>query len=139
MNNEERLRILQMVQEGKVSSEEGVELLKALDEVEPAAEKPVSPGKNRFLRMRVEVEDEVKVNMNVPMNLVKVLSKFAGVGMKYIPEDARREIEARGVDLSQIDFDELLEQVEQGLVDGKIVDIHVDEPGEKVKVEIYVE
>jgi hypothetical protein len=42
--------------------------------------------------------------------------------------------------LNQIDFEELIEQIDRGLVDGKIVDIDADDPKEgHVKVEVYVE
>ena len=96
-------------------------------------------GNNRFLRVRVEVGNEVKVNMNIPLRLVRVFSKIAGQGLKFIPEDARRELEAKGIDLAGIDLEELVKQIEEGLTDGKIIDVDIDEPGEKVKVEIYVE
>ncbi|HHU82209.1 MAG TPA: hypothetical protein GXZ26_04330 [Firmicutes bacterium] len=140
-SSEERMRIMKMVEEGKISAEEGVELLKALEGPElplQAANSPAS-GNNRFLRVRVEVGNEVKVNMNIPLRLVRVFSKIAGQGLKFIPEDARRELEAKGIDLAGIDLEELVKQIEEGLTDGKIIDVDIDEPGEKVKVEIYVE
>jgi hypothetical protein len=77
--------------------------------------------------------------MNIPLRLVRVFSKIAGQGLKFIPEDARRELEAKGIDLAGIDLEELVKQIEEGLTDGKIIDVDIDEPGEKVKVEIYVE
>lgn len=143
INNEERMRIMKMVEEGKINAEEGIELLKALEGPDTSMQSAnvVASGDNRkrFLRVRVEVGNDVKVNMNVPLSLVKVFSKIAGQGMKFIPEDARRELEAKGIDLADIDLEELVKQVEEGLTDGKIIDVHIDEPGEEVKVEIYVE
>ena len=144
--SEERLKILQMIQEGKVSAAEGLELLKALDEAthETIHAVPGAPAAgrlaNRFLRIRVNSASAKKVNVNIPLNLVKVASKFAAFGMNYIPDSARQEMTQKGIDLSKIDLEELVLQIEQGLVDGKLVDIDVDDPKEgPIKVEIYVD
>ncbi|HYH03021.1 MAG TPA: hypothetical protein VEC37_07975, partial [Bacillota bacterium] len=135
----EKLKILQMIEEQKITASQGMELLKALEEAEPDA-KPavVSPGK-KFLRVRVST-DKAKVNVNVPLNLVKVASKFAVFGMGFIPEEARKELENKGIDLSQLDLAELLNLIEQGLMTEKLVDIEADDPEEgRSKVEIYVD
>lgn len=142
--SEEKLKILQMIQEGKVSAAEGLELLKALDESEnaPAGSSAPAAGRlaNRFLRIRVNGASAKKVNINIPLGLVKAASKFAALGMNYIPDSARAEMLQKGVDLSKIDLEELVLQIEQGLVDGKLVDIDVDDPKEgPIKVEIYVD
>lgn len=142
--SEEKLKILQMIQEGKVTPAEGMELLKALDESEtaPAAQPTAQQTRlsNRFLHVKVNTPDTTKVNVNIPLNLVKVASKFAVFGMNYIPDSARQEMLAKGIDLSKIDLDELVAQIEQGLVDGKLVDIDVNDPKEgPVKVEVYVD
>ena len=137
--SDEKSRILQMVRDGKISVEEGVELLSAMDGTEIVA--PV-PGKNlgdRFLRVRVN-SAETNVNVNIPLTLLKVASRIGNMGMGFIPDEARREMAAKGLDLSKIDFEELMNLVEQGLVDGKLVDIDTEEPGKgRVRVEVYVE
>ena len=143
--SEEKLKILQMIQEGKINAAEGLELLKALEESDHTSETKtaaaVSPGlANRFLRVRVYTENNTKVNVNLPLGLLKVASKFANFGTRFIPEAAREEMNRKGIDLDQIDFEELVEQINQGLVDGKIVDIEANDPQEgQVKVEVYVD
>lgn len=141
--SEERLKILQMVQEGKINAAEGLELLKALEESEPKVEfSSPAPSRlaNRFLRIRVHTAGAVKVNVNLPLSLMRVASKFAVFGMNYIPDTARREMEQKGIDLSKIDFEELLRMIEDGLVDGKLVDVEANDPVEgPVKVEVYVD
>lgn len=145
--SEEKLKILQMIQEGKINAAEGFELLKALEEGESASETKtgsVSPAMgglaNRFLRVRVYTEGNTKVNVNLPLSLLKVASKFANFCAKYIPESAREEMNRKGIDLNQIDFEELIRQIDQGLADGTIVDVDADDPVEgHVKVEVYVE
>ncbi|MCL6613632.1 MAG: hypothetical protein K6U03_03250 [Firmicutes bacterium] len=138
--SEEKLRILQMIQEGKISAAEGLELLEALEEPQAETGEPAPAGKARFFRVRVYGEKVPKVNVNIPLSLIKAASKFANFGMAFIPEEARREMERKGIDLSQIDLAELVSQIEQGLCDGKIVDVDIDDPEEgKMRVEVYVD
>lgn len=60
--------------------------------------------------------------------------------MKFIPGEARQEMEKKGINLSEIDLEELVQMIEQGLVDEKLVDIDVDDPEEgRVRVEICVD
>jgi SHOCT-like domain len=143
--SEEKLKILQMIQEGKINAAEGLELLKALEESETPVQTTTStaiPSRlaNRFLRVRVFTENNTKVNVNLPLSLLKVASKFANFGTRLIPEAAREEMNRKGIDLDQINFEELIEQINEGLVDGKIVDVDVNDPKEgQVKVEVYVD
>lgn len=142
----EKNRILQMVRDGKISVDEGLELLGALDETDAktaqaaqAAQGPSAKTRDRFLRVRVDSAD-TKVNVNIPLGLLKVASNLITMGSGFIPQDARREMEAKGIDISKIDFEELVSLIDQGLVDGKLVDVDVDDPNEgRTRVEVYVE
>jgi hypothetical protein len=138
MNNE-RIKILEMIQGGKITAAEGFELLKAIDDSEIKPNESVS-NSGRFLRIRVVSGQHNKVNVNIPLNLLKVATKFAGIGLKFIPEDARLEMQKKGIDLSDINFDELVQLIDQGLIDGKLVDVDTEDPREgRTRVEIYVE
>ncbi|OPX87635.1 MAG: hypothetical protein A4E53_02414 [Pelotomaculum sp. PtaB.Bin104] len=135
--NSEKIKVLEMIQEGKITASEGMDLLKALEETE---EKPSSPGPDRFLRVRVSGDKTKKVNVNIPLKLMKVFSRVAVFGMKFIPEDARLEMEKKGIDLASLNLEELIQIVDQGLVDEKLVDIDVEDPEEgRVRVEVYVD
>ena len=140
--SEEKLKILQMVQEGKIKATEAMELLKVLDESEPKMELP-SPSRltNRFLRIRVNTAGTTKVNVNLPLSIMRVASKFAAFGMNYIPEAARQEMANKGIDFTKIDIEELIRMIEQGLLEGgKLVDVEAIDPNEGlVKVEVYVD
>jgi hypothetical protein len=137
---EEKKRILEMIQEGKITSKEGLDLLEALESGEDASTEVDSNLKRKFLRIKVYTDKAVKVNINIPLALVKVASRFGAMGLKYIPEEARTEMERKGIDLSQIDIEELVAAIEQGLIDEKLVDVDVDDPKEgKVRVEVYVD
>ena len=122
----DRLRILKMVQEGKVSPEEGENLIQALGET-PSIEN--TPAKNhKFLKIRVRQGDKTKVNVTIPMSLAKL-------GLKFIPKDAQMTLGEQ-----KIDLDEILRIIDEGVPDGKIVDIDAsdDEEGD-TKIEIMVE
>jgi hypothetical protein len=136
--SEEKLKILQMVAEQKISATEGLELLNAVEEPLPPPAQTVP--KHQFLRIRVTGEKTKKVNVNIPLSLVKVASKFAAFGMGLIPEEARKELERKGIDLTQLNLPELLDLIGRGLATEKLVDIDVDDPQEgPMKVEIYVD
>lgn len=138
--SEEKLKVLQMIQDGKISASEGMELLKALEEAEPGETSGLSNLNGRFFRVRISAEGNTKVNVNVPLKLLKVVSKFAGVGMGFIPPEAKEELNRKGIDLSQIDLEELVRMIEEGLIDCKLVDIDVNDPEKgPVKVEVYVD
>ena len=143
----EKLKILEMIQEGKISSQEGLELLNALQEVDKS-EKAVQENKGdgntkeRFLRVRVAGEGSgvKKVDVNIPLVLLKVASKFVNVGMGMIPKEAKEQMNEKGIDLSKIDFDELIQLIDQGLSDGKLVDVDVNDTEEgRIRVEVYVD
>lgn len=60
------------------------------------------------------------MNVNVPLGLLKATSKLVTMGMGFIPEDARLEMQKKGIDISKINFEELVGLIDQGLVDGKL-------------------
>ena len=143
----EKLKILEMIQEGKITSAEGLELLNALNEADKpekmlSLSKTNSNMKERFLRVRVTGEGGSlkKVDVNIPLSLLKVASKFVNMGMGMVPKEARDQMEQKGIDIAQIDFDELIQLIEQGLSDGKLVDVDVADPEHgRIKVEVYVD
>ncbi|MBN1202930.1 MAG: hypothetical protein JXJ20_13860 [Anaerolineae bacterium] len=119
---EERLRILQMIQEGKISAEEGAGLLQALSS--GAKMKPPTPTRDpRLLRVRITNLESGKtmVNVNVPISLVNVGVKL---GARFAPTS------------TEIDYDEIMQAIRNG-VGGKIVDVEDVESHEHV--EIWVE
>lgn len=138
--NEDKKKILDMIQAGKLTAAEGLELLEALEDGGQDAMPAASPRlTNRFLRVRVD-NTKAKVNVNIPLGILKATSKLVTMGMGFIPEDARQEMQKKGIDISKIDFEELVGLIDQGLVDGKLVDVDADDPVDgRTKVEVYVE
>jgi hypothetical protein len=123
---EERLQILKMIEEGKISAAEGAELLRALDIKgdKPQAPEPLKGASApRWFRVRVTDVNtgRNKVNINIPMGLVNVGIKM---GARFAPEIEGEQLE------------NILEAVRSGQ-HGKVMDITDDEDGERV--EIFVE
>jgi hypothetical protein len=122
-STEERMRILRMIDEGKITAEEGAKLLTALSEtpkVKPRKSLRDAAGGARWLRIRVTdmVTGKSKATVNLPIGLVDAGLNIAS---QYAPG---------------IEFDELVEAINQG-ASGKIIDVIDDEDGEHV--EIYIE
>ncbi len=122
--SEERIKILQMLEDGKISAEEATTLLRALDggaRTVPSA--PGLVGSGRFLRIRVtDLSSETpKVNVTIPMGLV-------GAGL--------RMAERFAPEFEGFDMQELEEMLSSGAI-GKMVEVVDVEDNERV--EIYVE
>ncbi len=122
---EERMQILKMVSEKKITAEEGARLLSALEPEKKMGTQVVvgGPSSPRWFRIRVtDLETgKSKVNVNLPMSLVNVGMKM---GARFAPE-------VEGMDLNEI-FDQIREGAQ-----GKMIDVEDAEDGERV--EIYVE
>lgn len=132
-SNEERMKILKMVEEGKLTVEDGAKLLAALSSGNGAsAGTPASqanftniksPSGAKWFRIRVTdmATGRAKVNVNLPIGLVNVGVKIAG---KFAPETDMLEIQ------------QIVESIKSG-AQGKIIDVMDEDDGEHV--EIYVE
>jgi hypothetical protein len=118
---EERMKILDMIREGKIKPEEGAKLLQALQTgSKKAADKGRTP---RWLRINVtEMKtNKSKVNVNLPMSLVNVGVKL---GARFIPGDR------------DLNFTEVLEAIRSGVI-GKVFEY--EDPNEGERIEIWVE
>jgi hypothetical protein len=119
------MKILKMIEEGKLSVEEGTKLLAALgDKRGPTPPRsPGMPGGPRWLRIRVTDirTGRSKASVQIPLALVDAGMK---IGAHFAPE-------VEGVDMSNV-----MEALRSG-VTGKIIDVTDEEDGEHV--EIYVE
>jgi hypothetical protein len=121
---EERIKILNMVAEGKITAEEGAELLKALRNAAERSQAP-APGapEPRYMRVRVTSTqtDQVKANITIPMSLVDVGLRM---GARFAP------------DLEGFDFADVMAAIRDGQR-GKIIDVQDEDDGERV--EIFIE
>ena len=69
----EKMQILTMVKEGKITTEEGVKLLDALDNNDIASNNTNLSTKAKWLKVRVfDPEDSTKVNVTLPISLINI-------------------------------------------------------------------
>lgn len=121
-NQEERLRILKMIESGQVTAEQGAQLIEALGE--PAArERPRAGLQSRTLRVRVTdlSTRRQKINVTIPVSLVEVGLKL---GARLAPR------------VSGANAEEIMQAIESG-APGRIFEMQDLDEGERV--EIFVE
>lgn len=123
MSSNERVKILKMIEDGKITAEEGTRLLQALSKQTKKVSQKLETDA-RWLRIRVVNMDTGKesVKVNIPMSLVDVGMRM---GARFVPD-----IEQESV------MEEMAEAIRQGLT-GKILDV-IDEE-DREHVEIFVE
>jgi hypothetical protein len=126
-NSEERMKILRMIEEGKISADDGSKLLAALSnsrrEIPTPPRPPGAGGSARWLRIKVTDTrtGRSKASVQIPLALVDAGMK---IGAHFAPE-------VEGVDMTNV-----MQAVRMGVI-GKIIDVTDEEDGEHV--EIYVE
>lgn len=155
-SSNERRRILDLLAAGKINVEQATALLKALGPT-PAETMPLPPQRDplpphgprsrpappapeppeaaplrppRFVRIKVDAAREDGKSTNVDVRVPYALAKFA---LRFVPQEARRELETQGIDISQ-----LLEAAET-MTEGKIVDVDATEPDGEGTTHITVE
>jgi hypothetical protein len=132
-------QVLEMLAEGKITTEEADRLISALRE-QPSAP-GVPPAKPRFLRVIVDAEDSrqgpVKVNIRVPLMLLRAGVRLASVIPPQAQEKVNRALREQGVDLdiSTIkpeNLEELIDELRDLTVD-------IEQQRDDVKVKVFVE
>jgi hypothetical protein len=128
--SEERLKILKMIQEGKISAEEGMKLLEALGQATKSATAAPRadllpnmakvPHAARWFRVRVTDMDTGRVRVNIRMPIDVVTTGFK-LGARFSPE-------VEGMDMTQ-----LMQAIRAGET-GQIIDVVDKKDGEHVEV-----
>jgi hypothetical protein len=129
--SEERMKILKMVQEGKISADEAANLIETLEENNQGPrqpnrpEQPASPSGKSSRWFHVRITDSgtgrTRVNVRLPVSLINAGIKM---GARFSPE------------VQGLDMDQLLQFINSGET-GQMVDVVNDDDGEHV--EIFIE
>ncbi len=125
----EKLAILKMVEEGKITVEEASKLLESVEgkKEELSIISKADGKKAKWLRIKVlEGSEGTRVNVNVPIALIDVAFKIAKAS------DSDFDVKLGNLNL---DIDDIIKLIQEG-AEGKIVDIDTDDG---TKVEIVVE
>lgn len=136
---DERRKILDLLESGRINADQASELLRALGGAprEPSPAPPSPPpartGTARLLRISIDAAGNqgdmknAKIRVNVPLGLAKFATRF-------LPVEAKGELEAQGVDLEQ-----LIASISSETPEGRLVDIDVDNDGDGKSAKIVVE
>ena len=117
---DERLKILEMIKDGKISAEDGSRLLAALSKSTQNVKPSFNQMSTKHLRVRVTdmYTGKSKVSDNLPLGLVDAGLSIAA---NFVPE---------------LGIEDLSEAIKSG-ISGKIVDVLDEEDGDHV--EIFIE
>jgi hypothetical protein len=89
--NEEKHRILKMLEEGKISADQAARLMEALDKSDSRPRE--NDIKRKWLHIRVQEDGRDKVNMRVPLALLKFGFKLAPKVAREHAKNAQRKAE----------------------------------------------
>jgi hypothetical protein len=126
--SEERLKVLHMIQEGKINAEEGMKLLEALSQQKkPSAPQPSTPPRTafsgrvaRWFRVRITDTETGRVRVNIRLPITVVTAGFK-LGARFSPE------------VEGLDMNALMDSIRAGEM-GQIVDVYDENDGEHVEV-----
>ncbi len=137
--NDNRRQVLEMLANGKITAEEAERLLAALERTGAGATAMTEADKIKYLRVLVDTKDPVdgptKVNVRVPMQLLRAGVRLTGV----IPASAREEVnnalrkEGIAFDINNVTPQNLEELIEQ------LRELTVDVDNENTKVRVFCE
>jgi len=126
--NEEKMMILKMLQEGKISANEAAILLESLDSGSKKKEDKKQSDESRKTEgkfFRVSITDTTtgksRANIRMPLSVM-------GIGMRFGAHFAPQ--------INGVESEQLMDAIRNGQV-GKIIDVFDDDDGEHV--EIYIE
>lgn len=126
MAYEERMKILQLLEEQKITAADAERLLSNLDNLSNQSIKEERLVKRdrtkKFLRIEVNDNDD-QVKVNVPLSLVKA-------AMSFIPKEAKVQL-----DNANINIEDIIKLVEEG-ADGQLVDVQTKDG---TTVAIYID
>lgn len=117
---EERLKILKMIEEGKLTASEGADLMEELDArpSKSGAPSPLNPPRWLHIQVTDVRSGKARVNVRLPLSLVSAGIKM---GARFAPE------------VQGLDSEALMEHLRSGET-GKIVDVFNDQDEEHVEV-----
>lgn len=132
--SEDRLRILKMVEDKKITAEEAAKLLTAMDS-------PASQGKAHWLKVRVfdKGSDKPKVRVTVPLSILKIAGKLGGKFSVMMPQEAKDQMEAKGIKLDAESLEDIEKLFDQLAVNGRYQLVDVEDGKEGERVEVYID
>jgi hypothetical protein len=118
---DERMRILRMLEEKKISAEDAAKLLDAVPGGRPGEDEGLGKKKLR-IRVTDPKSGKQKVNLTIPIGLARLAAKF-------IPAKKKEQLLTEGLDIDAIMSQVMSESI------GKIADVESDEGYIQISIE----
>lgn len=129
---DEKMKILKMVEQGKITSEEATKLLETIEGKSPGIE-----GKGRVLKVKIIEGGAQRVNIKIPLKLIKTIAKIGGNININLPDSAKEKLSEKGISLENIkDAEKLNEIIAELEKEAPFELVNVDEGDKKVIVTI---
>ena len=125
---EEIKKVLEMLDEKKITSEEAADLLDALKEAKKEEQYTPLNKRKRFLKIRVTKGKKPQVNVTLPFGLINW-------GLNSASKMGKNTVDIGGENIP-IDMAELSKAMNDPEFSGKIVDVVEEEEGKHIEVEI---
>ena len=126
------MKILKMLEEGKITSEEATKLLEAIEGKSQKIE-----GKGRVLKVKIIEGGAQRVNIKIPLKLIKTIAKIGGNINIDLPDSAKEKLSEKGISLENIkDAEKLNEIIAELEKEAPFELVNVDEGDKKVIVTI---
>ncbi len=120
--NEERIRILKMLEEGKIGVEEANKLLETMEKGDKE-DRVLKKDNPRFIKIFVKEEGEEKVDIAIPFSLART-------ALKFMPKSAKNRLEEQDINITG-----LLNSLKGDLEDNTLVNINDGDTRVVIKVE----
>lgn len=141
--NEERKKILNMLSEGKISVDDAEKLMAAIEAGTSSAttsdnpQTDQEPKQLKYLCVRVEpkTEDGEKVNIRIPIGLIKAGVKLASLMPKNVQTKVNDAMDEKGVDMN-LDFKKLSSEDSEEFF-SILSELSIDIDNEKESVKIF--
>lgn len=144
--HEERQKVLDILSQGNITSEEAARLLDCLEENEEKERRAASVQRQgdavrmQGKKLRVEVNGftnvDKKINVNVSVPLV--LARYAdNIIANCVPKNVNSDLQQKGIDLTQLKIGDLIDTFEN--LDEDIVNADINEEDANFTVRVYVD
>ncbi|HZL01277.1 MAG TPA: hypothetical protein VFC47_15430 [Caulobacteraceae bacterium] len=141
--NEDRRRVLAMLAEGKITTDEAERLLNALEGAGPRSDAGLATarakGAPKYMRVTVEAseagEKQKTVNIRVPMQLLRAGVRLSSLMPPHAREKVNEAMRRQGLDM---DINQLKPENLDALI-GQMGDLSIDVDHQRAKVRIFCE
>ena len=134
-SNKEILAVIQQVEKGKISTQEGEQKISQLQEKSNVS----NPSTRGILNIHVDTKDlseksSVKINIDLPLKIIKKVLQFT----KFLPYRVKQELADEGIDLEAMDLGELIDLLINIENQEEIITVDTFSENEKTKVNIGI-